>query len=538
LKLSPGVSPSTGAQSTSYGGSGRSLEPREARYLVLLLACLLGAYLRLWPALTTDFPLNDGGLFWLMSRELVANDWRLPGFTSYNGAGIPFAYPPFAFYLAAAVSSLTGLSLLDVVRVLPAVWSALTVPAFAWLCRALLREENGWCVAAATWAFAVLPRSFEVCIIGGGLTRAPGFVWLLLALGCLVRWLQTSQAKWGVGAAVFAALTWLTHPTVSWLLVYSSGVFWLFHGRTVAAALKVLLMGLGAALLSAPWWLSVVSQHGIAPFVAAFGTKQYAAPWVPLLFFDFAGETLLEVGAVLGWLGLFVVWARRLHALPVWLLAMFVLQPRGVAVYASMPLAMLIGLALTRLVMPGIAALNPPRARKITAALCAALAFYGTVGAWLAGLRLQPEQSMEAHERAALQWVARHTPASMRFAVLTGQDVWQDPLSEWFPVLAQRHSVATVQGYEWLPHSHNARWQQFEQLQGCLAQDAECLEKWQREVGRPFDAVYVRRPSAGRGSAWQRRALRGMEDSLQTSGYRAIYDGQGASIWRKTSPAS
>ena len=55
-------------------------------------------------------------------------------------------------------------------------------------------------------------------------------------------------------------------------------------------------------------------------------------------------------------------------------------------------------------------------------------------------------------DRAAMQWMAAHTDSSARVLVLTNSP-WQiDKVSEWFPVLAQRRSVATVQGSEWLPH--------------------------------------------------------------------------------------
>lgn len=65
-----------------------------------MTAVTLGLILRLLPALSADFPLNDGGLFYLMTRELQGAHYALPVYTSYNSAQIPFAYPPLAFYIA------------------------------------------------------------------------------------------------------------------------------------------------------------------------------------------------------------------------------------------------------------------------------------------------------------------------------------------------------------------------------------------------------------------------------------------------------
>ena len=53
----------------------------------------------------------------------------------------------------------------------------------------------------ATLAFALIPRSYEWLIMGGGITRAPGMLFALLALAAVIRlvhrptWKGTSS--WG-----------------------------------------------------------------------------------------------------------------------------------------------------------------------------------------------------------------------------------------------------------------------------------------------------------------------------------------------------
>src|SRR5512133_240620 len=87
----------------------------------LVLALVVGGYVRLVYVLASPFPLNDGGLFYQMTQELIANHFRLPAITDYNHLGIPYAYPPLAFYLTGLLSQLSGWSLLEIYRVLPAV---------------------------------------------------------------------------------------------------------------------------------------------------------------------------------------------------------------------------------------------------------------------------------------------------------------------------------------------------------------------------------------------------------------------------------
>jgi len=73
--------------------------------LFLFAALLFGAVVRFVPAASSGFPLNDGGLFYTMIRDLKANHFILPQFTTYNFVDIPFAYPPVGFYIAAIFST-------------------------------------------------------------------------------------------------------------------------------------------------------------------------------------------------------------------------------------------------------------------------------------------------------------------------------------------------------------------------------------------------------------------------------------------------
>lgn len=145
---------------------------RSTTIFLLILALLFGAYARLILVMQNDFPILDGGLFYAMTNDLLANHWHLPLTTSYNRLDIPFAYPPLPFYLLAGIHSLTGFDLLTLLRWLPALLSLLTIPVFYLMARAMLESES--LGALATLIFAMLPRSWEWLIMGGGITRATG----------------------------------------------------------------------------------------------------------------------------------------------------------------------------------------------------------------------------------------------------------------------------------------------------------------------------------------------------------------------------
>ncbi|MES4787072.1 MAG: hypothetical protein C4294_16030, partial [Nitrospiraceae bacterium] len=62
--------------------------------------------------------------------------------------------------------------------------------------------------------------------------------------------------------------------------------------------------------------------------------------------------------------------------------------------------------------------------------------------------------------------------------------------------MAQRASVATVQGSEWIPHKvFEKRRQSFKQLRECTQGIAACLDDWSKETGNTFTHVYISYPT-------------------------------------------
>ena len=77
----------------------RRLNDMDPSILFLAVAILIGGTIRLYGVLQSNFPINDGGLFYTMIKDLMANGYRLPVTTSYNHLNLPFAYPPLFLYL-------------------------------------------------------------------------------------------------------------------------------------------------------------------------------------------------------------------------------------------------------------------------------------------------------------------------------------------------------------------------------------------------------------------------------------------------------
>ena len=139
--------------------------------------------------------------------------------TSYNGGSIPFTYPPLGFYLTAGLHLTTGASLLDVMAWLPALIATLTIPAFYLLARRLLERSD--LALMATLAFALIPRSYEWLIMGGGITRAPGMLFALLALAAVIRLVHRPTWKDASLLGILIALTALSHLEMAWFTFFS-----------------------------------------------------------------------------------------------------------------------------------------------------------------------------------------------------------------------------------------------------------------------------------------------------------------------------
>lgn len=165
---------------------------------------------------------------------------------------------------------------------------------------------------------------------------------------------------------------------------------------------------------------------------------------------------------------------------------------------------------------------------------------YMVLSALSAGLdwgRPSPLHALEPEQVQAMHWVAVSTPPDSRFLVLAGDRTrapqWStDPTGEWFPALARRASVATVQGYEWLGHERYTKQQEaYFKLQLCAERDVSCLEEQTRERGMRFTHVYVPKPPA-QALLRFRDCCAGLRASLRSSvDYRVVYDVPGATIF-------
>ena len=513
-------------------------------YLLLAFAVSLGAFIRLYAAWKAGFPMVDGGMFLSMARDIQSSRYLLPMVASYNNLQIPFAYPPLGFYLLAGINTLTGISLLSLLQWLPAIFSALTIPAFYLLAGRILGSNSR--AALATVIFALSPQAFEWQLMGGGLTRSLGALFAILTLYFAIRMFMEKSNRLLVATLLTAAVTVYSHP--EWALQTAAACVlagW-FFGRNRPGLVRSLVVALGVLILTMPWWLTVGLRHGLNVFLLAAQTPQGRwLFWWPLLNMSFAGATnILVVG--LGLVGVFICLKKREHFLPVWLAASFLVDLRSAAHVATLQLALLATLTLVDMVFPWFKHSPADPARPVSASsgalpsrlaqiFMAYLFVTMLIGSFNSSINLSALNTLGVPDRQAMDWVRENTPVDSRFVVLGWIDSpWVSPLTEWFPALSGRYSLTTVQGREWLSGEQNITpWiENFESAQSCLYQTTACLEAWAGDHSQPYEYVYLSLHAAGDAAGTDR--LSALYLSLATSQtYQLVYNQPAVRIFHR-----
>ncbi|MBK8615871.1 MAG: glycosyltransferase family 39 protein [Anaerolineales bacterium] len=184
-----------------------------------------GAIARFFPGIQAGFPLNDGGMFLSMIRDLRDSQYVLPAVTSYNNLNIPYAYPPFGFYFTRLLSDVFSLSEIMLLRWIPPTVNSLSILAFYALSSLLLESRRRAAVAAIF--YALTPGASAWFIMGGGVTRSLGSLFMLLSLWWVYRLFREGGKLALALSILFCSLTVLSHPEVGIHTAASCILLWL-----------------------------------------------------------------------------------------------------------------------------------------------------------------------------------------------------------------------------------------------------------------------------------------------------------------------
>lgn len=517
----------------------KTLSIADQHKLFIIIALLLGGIVRFMPVMMAGFPVNDGGMFYVMVEELIANNFAIPAFTNYNLADIPFAYPPFGLYVSALLSSLLRIPALDVVRWLPPLVSTLSLLTFYVMADEILesRLQSG----LATLFYGLVPDSFGWVIMGGGITRSFGLLFMFLTIAFANRlYTRTSSLPVPLGVravwtAIFGALAFLSHPETGLLAATSCVLLWFFRGRSKRTLLWSVAVALGVVALSAPWWGTVLANNGLAPFQSAMQTSDDGNfHLAKLLTLQFGGGTFFSLTIALGLVGLLALLATGKFLLPVWLVLLFFVDPRSASGMALIPMALMAAYGFDVILAPALLSLrgrvgNWLEDRFITLTALG-IAFYLFFSSAIYGLGLV-SGSLSAEDRETITWVDENIPHGSDFLLLTGEQYsMNDPFQEWFPALSDQRSLTTLQGAEWtMGGDFFPFYGDLVALQHCA--DVECVQAWGEQTGLEHQYLLIKKLPDGSSSPL-RGSLKMLLGTVRESNrYRLVYEAQNFAVF-------
>jgi hypothetical protein len=523
--------------------SGAIITTRSAYLIALGFVLFFGALVRVGPVLISSFPLNDGGMFMQAIIDLRHANFRLPDTLNYNGLPIAYAYPPLGFYVAGLVAAATNASLFTVLRIIPALFSMLTLVAFMLLAHDFLRKRES--VVIASLAFALVPRSHDWEIMGGGLTRSIGFFFAVLAIWQAYR-LYTRRSRLNLAlTSVFGALACLSHLEMGMFVAYSAVLLFLYFGRNRSGLRDSIVVAVGVLLLTSPWWGTVIARDGLQPFLNAGQTGSHSPLTIMALLLDpnWGQEPFFPLFSALAFLGLFYALVQRRSFLPLWIAIGLLIDPRKFETEAMVPMAMLVAIAIVDLLVPLIrermaTPVNVEMNRRVIAwgsPLCVGiLIVYGLISSFATSA--QGNIGLSTSEQQAMAWVRDSTAPDSRFIVISGDPWALDRSGEWLPVLGDRIAVSTVQGYEWLPGDAYAKQiDAYLALQKCMTMAVGCVDAWSNDYNASFDYVYIATREASPAGVYPRAACCGglAASFAGDPNYTLVFQNDGATIFER-----
>jgi hypothetical protein len=481
----------------------KKLSNDDIGVLFLIAAFLLGAWFRISPIITAEFPVNDGGLFYKMIATVQESNFSLPTYIKYNDLDIPFAYPPLAFYLAALIGRMFNASILDLQMWMPATTVIIILPCIFYLSKLLLKSTLQ--AGIATFFYALLPRAITWFVMGGGITRSLGQLFLILATSQIYLLFTKRSRKFIISSIIFSTAVCATHPEAALHTIGIALILWFFFGRTREDFFHAILVGAGTLIFTSPWWIKIILRFGLDPYIAAGQTGFHSFFSVLAVFLPFSEEPLLPMIAFFAILGSFAQIAKRQYFLPVWLITHFIIEPRNAPNVATIPAVLLASICLTEVILPNLARFESTQAKTSLLSIARSRTERLLLGYLIISLLINmliAEQKLNQYhlspeERTAMEWIKTNTPQGSKFIIITGDfGLFSDYVNEWFPIFADRQSHTTIQGYEWIKDvKFNTVEKTMKDLQKCIETDSllDCVETTSEDSKLKYDYVVLMR---------------------------------------------
>ena len=412
----------------------------------------------------THEPFRLGGLFIAFADEITSHSFQLPvNIPYYSSGGIPYAYPPLGFYVEAGLLRIFPGQIFALASLLPPLVSVLALGLAA---RFFYRWAGGWNFRSisALAAYALLPNAFYNQIDAAGLAESFGSLALVIYFELISAYQQNRSLKSALYAGLGLALCVLSSPGsaigaafVSLALVVDTLISLRWTDK-LDPYQQLFVIGSTGLAVSAPYWLTVVLNHGLSIFLTPVGMQyeesgqasvlgKLQGSWFTYGVLQQDGVYFWSIAILLGigWL----LWQRRFF-LPFAFLVLFSI-PRENAWVTAFPAALLVAHGVVDVLVPTVKSMSVSTLRIRTGIMWAA---FGLISLSLimqafelVNLQMRDENwKLKATQVEALRRAHEIVPAAAQVIVLGNGG-----LREWAPYLLQREVLNTEFGLEWQP---------------------------------------------------------------------------------------
>lgn len=498
---------------------------KKHKLQVLFLIIILGFVIRLSFFIGNSFPLHDGGLFYVMIQDLISNHFKLPIYSTFNHANIPFIYPPLGLYIVGLTEKLTGIDRLQLFRLFPLLISTLTIPAFFGLAKEVLKDE--WKSLAATTFYAILPMSFAWLILGGGVTRSFGALFGILALTNIFHFITNGKKSSAIFGSVFCGFSVLSHPEWTWFLFYSIGLYivLLLVQNKQKIIIRSLIIFLGTALIVLPWAVTIFRNHEMSIFLPLLDSG--FSRWndiFRLILLQWSEELFIPIITIISIGGMISMIKKRQWFLVILLPLIFFLQGRAADQKAVIPLALLAGdgiYCFIKLIYPRFQpAVHSRKPSVIGVGLVTYLLVYilsSTIISVSDFVKPLPDQYINS-----IDWINKELPVNSKILVVSGEDWIQDNYSEWVSAISGRESISLIQGYEWLPGFSN-RIFRYDQILSEYQKGTKYLLKWINDNNMKPDYLILTKEAQDNNTNDKNEMTLYWEDGLNFPGITKVF---------------
>jgi hypothetical protein len=378
----------------------------------------------------------------------------------------------------------------------PTIISIVCLFAFYFLVQELFSEKS--LILISTIIFALYPPLLSYSAQGLFLVHGVGALFFIIGLILVLRWMRFNDDKLIFFIGILSGLLLLSSPrcAFAYALVLLTVVLLNPRKKTLFNLAFIVII---ATLISAPWWITVIRNHGITVLLNGFMLRQPTAVFnvfINIYLYNFYNYQLSLMAICL--LGLFYYIMKKEFFLPVLFVLLVLSGGYGVVIIPLILIIILFSVGLVNVIFPALKSiLNADTPGKTLLPLFFTILLLALI---LGGSYIQNRDFFESKYSSlkddekvhfeAMNWIYQNTENTSTFIVkdvIASEQKNRFWIGDWFPAVTHRKTLNTFYGNEW--SNKPQLWLADLELSDC--KDTNCFEDVSDTYNFKFTHVYI-----------------------------------------------